>query len=151
LYENVYAPLFPISFYAMVAQRYMHEFGATSEDLAEVAVAARRWAALNPKAFKRDPLRVEDVLASPLVSSPLHALDCCLVTDGGGAVVVTSKERAKDLRKAPVAILGHGETTTHDAMSQAPDLIRHGSAATAKTAFAMAGLTPADVDVVEIY
>lgn len=151
LYENVYAPLFPLSFYAMVAQRYMHEFGATPADLAEVAVAARRWAALNPKAFKRDPLSVEDVLASPLVSSPLHALDCCLVTDGGGALVVTSMERAKDLRKQPVEMLGHAETTTHDAMSQAPDLLRHGSAVTAKRAFAMAGLTPADVDVVQIY
>ena len=94
-YESVYAPLYPISFYAMVAQRYMHEYGARSEDLAEVAVASRRWAAMNPKAFKRDPLTVADVLGSPIVSSPLHVGDCCLVTDGGGAVVVTSLERAK--------------------------------------------------------
>lgn len=151
LYENVYAPLFPISFYAMVAQRYMHEFGATAEDLAGVAVAARRWAALNPKAFKRDPLTIDDVLGSPVVSSPLHSLDCCLITDGGGAVVLTSLERAKSLRKRPVAVLGHGETTTHDAMSQAPDLLRHGSADSARRAFAMAGLQPADVDVVQIY
>ena len=119
LYENVYAPLFPISFYAMVAQRYMHEYGATSEDLAQVAVAARQWAAMNPKAFKRDPLTVADVLASPLVSSPLHGLDCCLVTDGGGAVVVTSIERgvgrgrrgARDLRHryAQLRFVGSGD------------------------------------------
>lgn len=150
-YEAVYAPLFPVSFYAMAAERYMHEFGVTSEQLAEVAVAARRWAALNPKAYKRDPLSVEEVLASPLLSSPLHVLDCCLVTDGGGAVVVTSLERARDLRKPPILVAGHGETTTHDAMSQAPDLIRTGAAATAKRALAMAGLSPSDVDVAEIY
>ena len=151
LYENVYAPLFPLSFYAMVAQRYMHEFGATSEDLAQIAVAARQWAAMNPKAFKRDPLTVAEVLASPLVSSPLHALDCCLVTDGGGAVVVTSMERARDLRKKPVALLGHGEATTHDAMSQAPDLLHHGSADSSRRAFSMAGVAPADIDVVQLY
>ncbi len=151
LYENVYAPLFPISFYAMVAQRYMYEFDATPEDLAHVAVAARKWAAMNPKAYKRDPLTVEEVLASPLVSSPLHGLDCCLVTDGGGAVVVTSLERARTLKKKPVAVLGHGETTTHDSMSQAPDLLRHGSAQSSKRAFAMAGLQAADVDVVQLY
>jgi acetyl-CoA acetyltransferase len=151
LYENVYAPLFPISFYAIVAHRYMHEFGATSEDLAQVAVTARQWAAMNPKAFKRDPLTVADVLASPIVSSPLHGLDCCLVTDGGGAVVLTSMVRAKDLKKQPVAVLGHGETTTHDAMSQAPDLLRQGSADSSKRAFAMAGVVPADIDVVQLY
>ncbi len=150
-YESVYAPLYPISFYAMVAQRYMHEYGAKPEDLAEVAVAARRWAALNPKAFKRDPLTVEDVLASPMVSSPLRAADCCLVTDGGGAVIVTSTARAKDLAKKPVEVLGHAETTTHDAMSQAPGLLRQGSASTARRAFEMAGLAPSDVDVTQIY
>jgi acetyl-CoA acetyltransferase len=150
-YESVYAPLYPISFYAMVAQRYMHEYGAKSEDLAEVAVAARRWAALNPKAFKRDPLTVADVLASPMVSSPLRAADCCLVTDGGGGVIVTSSARARDLAKKPVEVLGHAETTTHDAMSQVPDLLRQGSASTARRAFEMAGLAPSDVDVTQIY
>jgi acetyl-CoA acetyltransferase len=151
LYENVYAPLFPISFYAMVAQRYMHEFGATSEDLAGVAIAARQWAALNPKAFKRDPLTLQDVLDSPVVSSPLHSLDCCLVTDGGGAVVLTTIKRARNTKHPPVMVLGHAETTTHDAMSQAPHLLRHGSADSAKRAFAMAGVTPDDIDVAQIY
>lgn len=151
LYENSYAPLFPLSFYALVAQRYLHETGATPEDLAQVAVAARQWAALNPKAFKRDPLTVAEVLASPMVSSPLRGLDCCLVTDGGGAVVVASAARARSLRKRPVWVLGHGEATTHDAMSQAPHLLRHGSADSSRRAYAMAGVTPAEIDVLQIY
>src|ERR1700687_6177495 len=139
-YEAVYGPLYPISFYAMVAQRYMHEYGVTPEEVAEVAVAAREWAARNPKAFKREPLSIAEVLASPVVSSPLHGLDCCLVSDGGGAVVVTSLERGRDLAKKPVAILGQAETTTHDAMGQAPDLIRNGARMTAQRAFQMAGV-----------
>ncbi len=151
LYENCYAPLFPLSFYALVAQRYMHETGATPEDLAKVAVAAREWAALNPKAFKRDPLTLAEVMASPMVSSPLRALDCCLMTDGGGAVVVASAARARSLPKKPVWVLGHGEATTHDAMSQAPDLLRHGSADSARRAFEMAGMKPRDIDVAQIY
>ena len=150
-YENMYAPLYPLSFYAMVAQRYMHEHAATPEHLANVAVASRQWAAMNPKAFKREPLTVAEVLASPMVSSPLHALDCCLVTDGGGAVIVTSMARARLLRKAPVRVLGSAETATHDAMSQAPDLLVHGSRDTGQRALAMAGLKPADIDVVQIY
>ena len=150
-YEHMYAPLYPISFYAMVAQRYMHAYGATPEHLARVAVAARRWAAMNPKAFKREPLTVDEVLASPTVSSPLHALDCCLVTDGGGAVIVTSAERAKTLAKPPVQVLGYAETSTHDAMSQAPDLLRHGSAVTGAQALRTAGLTPSEISVVQIY
>jgi len=150
-YENVYAPLVPMSMYAMVAQRYMHEFRATSEDLAEVAVAARQWAAMNPKAFKREPLTIEDVLNSPVVSSPLHGLDCCLVTDGGGAVVMTRLKRARRLSKKPVVVLGHGETVTNDSFSQIPHLLRHGSVESSKRAFEMAALRPKDVDVVQLY
>lgn len=150
-YEAPFAPLVPMSMYAMVAQRYMYEFGATSEDLAQVAVAAREWAALNPKAFKREPLSVDDVLASPVVSSPLHALDCCLVTDGGGAVVMTRTKRARQLRRKPVMLLGHGETTTNDSLAQIPHLLRHGSVESSKRAFEMADLKPKDVDVVQLY
>lgn len=150
-YENVYAPLYPMSFYAMVAQRYMHEYGATAEDLANVAISARQWASLNPVAFKRDPLTLAEVLSSPIISSPLRIADCCLVTDGGGAVVVTSADRGNDLNKQPVHILAHAETTTHDAMSQVPDLMRHGSVTTARRAFQIAGLTPYDIDVTQIY
>ena len=152
-FEMPYGPLNPISLYAMAAQRHMHEFGTTSEQLAEVAVAARAWALRNPKAFKHEdgPLTVEDVLASPLVSDPLHALDCCLITDAAGAVVMTTAERAQDLPKRPVQVLGHGETTTNVGMSQIPDLTATGACVSGERAYAMAGIGPADVDVAEIY
>src|SRR5690606_23512781 len=91
-YETPYRPLFPISSYALAAARHMHEFGTTREQLAAVAVAARAWANLNPDAFARGPLSVEDVLASRIISSPLSKADCCLVTDGGGALVMTRSE-----------------------------------------------------------
>ncbi|HVZ45954.1 MAG TPA: acetyl-CoA acetyltransferase [Ramlibacter sp.] len=150
-YENMYAPLYPLSFYAMVAQRYMHEYGATADDLAQVALVARRWAMLNPAAFKREPLTLDEVKASPVVSSPLRVLDCCLVTDGGGAVVVTSMDRARKLKKAPVRVLGQAETSTHDAMSQAPDLLKHGSARTGRQALEMAGVGTSEIDTLQIY
>ena len=151
--EAPYHPLFPISFYAMAAQRHMHDFGTTPEHLAEVAVAAREWALRNPVAYRHDdgPLTTDDVLASPVVSAPLHTLDCCLVTDGGGAVVVTSLERARDLAKRPVELLGYGEATTHNAMSQVRDLTVTGAATSGYAAFTRSGLTPADVDVTQVY
>ncbi len=141
----------PIGAYALAAARHMYEFGTRSDQLADVAVAARAWAALNPKALKRDPITRDDVLASPLICSPLHLLDCCLVTDGGGAIVVTTPERARDLRRVPVSVLGYGQQMTHADISLMPDLVRTGAAASGKAAFAMAGLSPADVDVAQIY
>jgi acetyl-CoA acetyltransferase len=99
--------------YALAAKRYMHQYGVRSEQLAEVAVNTREWARLNPNAYHRDPLTVDDVLGSPMICEPLHKLDCCLVTDGGGAVVLTSAERARSLRKAPVHVLGAAEAQTH--------------------------------------
>ncbi|MBI4506401.1 MAG: thiolase, partial [Chloroflexi bacterium] len=121
-FEAPYGPLLPISAYAMAAQRHMHQYGTTSEQLASIAVQTRRWAQMNPVAFVREPLEIEDVLASPLVSSPLHLLDCCLVTDGGGALVITSAERAADLPKQPVYVLGSAEYSSHNGISQMPDL-----------------------------
>ena len=152
-YEIPFGPLSPISMYAMAAQRHMYEFGTTPEQLAEVAVAAREWARLNPNAYHHDsgPLSVEEVLASPMVSSPLHALDCCLVTDGGGAIVLAGIDRARSLRHPPVPVLGHGETTTHVSLSQVPDLTATGASVSAARAFEMSGLTPGDIDVVEVY
>ena len=152
-YEAPYGPLNPITAYALAAQRYLHDFGARPEQLAEVAVAARAWALLNPKAFHHGsgPLTVADVLASPMVSSPLRVLDCCLVTDGGGAVVLVSEERAGGLPKPPVWVLGHGEHSTHQGISQMPDLVATGGRVSAADAFRMAGLGPADMDVVQIY
>ncbi len=152
-FEAPYGPLDPISLYAMAARRHMHEFGTTMEQLAEVAVAARAWALLNPKAFhhRSGPLTVDAVLGSPMVSSPLHALDCCLVTDGGGAVVLTTLERARTLRRPPIAVLGYGEATTNQGMSAIPDLTSTGAVEAGRRAFEMAGLGAADIDVVELY
>lgn len=142
----------PVGSYALAAMRHMFEYGTTSEQLAEVAVATRKWAMLNEKAAKREPLTIADVLHSRWIAEPLHLLDCCLVTDGGGAVVVASAERARQLRKAPVWVLGHGESHTHGSIVNMPDLATHQAAVEAgRAAFAMAGLTPADIDVVEIY
>ncbi|HUY45545.1 MAG TPA: acetyl-CoA acetyltransferase [Streptosporangiaceae bacterium] len=152
-FEAPYGPLYPISLYAMAAQRYLHEYAATPEQLAEVAVAARAWALLNPKAFRHDagPLSVEDVLASPLVSSPLRVADCCLVTDGGGAIVVTSLERARDLAQPTVVVRGWGECTTSSSMAQVPDLLVPGAAVSGRRALADAGLTVTDIDVLQVY
>jgi acetyl-CoA acetyltransferase len=137
--------------YALAASRHIHEYGTTREQLAEVAVAAREWAKLNPKAFKRDHLTVEDVLASRMISSPLSLLDCCLVTDGGGALLVTSAERAKDLRKAPVYLLGAGEAHWHRNISQMPDLTVTAAVDSGPRAYEMAGVGPESVDVAMLY
>ena len=144
--EAPYSPLYPLSFYALVAQRWMHEHGRTRADLAEIAVAARSWARKNPKAFRHDapPLTIEEVLASPLISSPLRTLDCCLVTDGGGAVVVTSDRNG-------VRILGHGEATTHASMAQAASLTRTGAAESSARALEAAEIRIADVDLLQVY
>ncbi|HEX9776366.1 MAG TPA: acetyl-CoA acetyltransferase [Actinomycetota bacterium] len=152
-FEQPYAPLNPISLYAMAARRHMHEFGTTSEQLAEVAVAARAWALRNPVAFRygKGPLTVEDVLGSEMISDPLHALDCCLITDGGGAVVMTTAERARHLPKRAVRVLGHGEATTNQGMASIPDLTDTGARVAGTRAYAMAGLGPGDVDVAQVY
>ncbi|WP_436529448.1 acetyl-CoA acetyltransferase [Actinoplanes sp. HUAS TT8] len=152
-FEAPYRPLYPISYYAMVAQRYLHVHGLDRADLATVAVAARARALRNPQAwtYDRGPLTVDDVLAAEMISSPLGALDCCLVTDGGGAIVMTSLDRARDLPRPPVTVLGHGEALTHTSMTSAPDLLRTGAIDSGQRAFARAGLTPADIDVVELY
>jgi acetyl-CoA acetyltransferase len=150
-YEEAYKPMLPIAGYALAASRHMHEFGTTREQLAEVAVAAREWAAMNPLAWSRDPLSVEDVLASPLVCDPLTVRDCCLVTDGGGAAVLVSAERARSLARPPVHLLGAGVAHSHRHISGMSDLTRTCAVQSGERAFAQAGLTPADVDVVELY
>ncbi len=151
-FEPAYGLPTPVGAYALAAMRHMFEYGTTSEQLAEVAVATRKWATLNEKAFMRDPITIEDVLNSRWIAEPLHLLDCCLVTDGGGAVVVASAERARQARKPPVWIIGHGEAHTHNSITNMPDLATHQAAMlSGRAAFAMAGLTPAEIDVVEIY
>jgi acetyl-CoA acetyltransferase len=150
-YEAPYRPRWPVSMYALAAARHMHEYGTTREQLAEVAVAARRWAQLNPKAFERGPLTVADVLASRMVSDPLTVRDCCLVTDGGGALVVVGAERARELSATPAYVLGVGEAHWHRDISAMPDLTTTAAVDSGARAYAMAGLGPADVDVVEVY
>jgi acetyl-CoA acetyltransferase len=130
----------------------MHQYGTTSEQLAELAVSTRKWAQLNPRAIMRDPLSVDDVLGSRMISWPLHLLDCCLVTDAGGAVVVTSAARARDLPKRPVYVLGTGEASTHVIVSQMPDFAFWDAARmSSERSFAMSGVTHADIDVAMFY
>src|SRR5215470_9941281 len=107
-YETPFRPFLPATAYALAASRHMYEFGTTREQLAEVAVAAREWALLNPVAWEKNPLTVDEVLKARMVSYPFTVRDICLVTDGGGAIVLTTPERAKSLRKPPVYVLGCG-------------------------------------------
>jgi len=141
----------PPSVYSMAAMRHMHQYGTTHEQLAEIAVATRKWAQLNPKAFMRDPLTIDDVLSSRWIAYPFHIYDCCLVTDAGGACVVVGAERARELAKQPVWVLGSGESTTHQSMVNNPDLTRTPARYSGERAFKMAGLTPKEIDVVEVY
>jgi acetyl-CoA acetyltransferase len=150
-YEAPYGPRYPVSMYALAASRHMYEYGTTREHLAEVAVAAREWAKLNPKAFVREDLTIEDVLSSRTVSSPLSVRDCCLVTDGGGAAIVTSAERARELRNPPVYLLGAAEAHQHRHISQMPDLATTAAAESGPRAYEMAGVGPADVNVAMLY
>ena len=150
-YETPFKPFLPASAYAMAASRHMHEFGTTREQLAEVAVAARQWAQSNPAAWEKKPLTVADVLGARMVSYPLTVRDCCLVTDGGGAVIVTSAERAKALKKAPVYVLGCGQSITHASISSMPDLTHTGAIRSGAEAYKTAGLAAKDIDVLALY
>lgn len=147
-YERPYGALFPISGYALVAQRHMHEYGTTRGQLAQVAVSASEWAALNPEALRREPLTRDDVVASPAVSDPLRKLDCCLVSNGGGAIVVTAADRGT---RNPVRILGVGESHSHCYVSSMRSFTRTDAVESSRAAYEMAGLGPADIDVVQIY
>lgn len=150
-FEAPYGMLSPIGQYAMMAARHMHVYGTKPEHFAEVAVAARRWAQLNPKAWEKDALSVADVLASELISEPLRRLDCCLLTDGGGAAVITTKERARDAAKQPVRILGAGESHTQWHVAEMRDLTVSPGVVSGREAFDMAGITPSEVDFLEPY
>jgi acetyl-CoA acetyltransferase len=150
-YEAPYRPLFPLSSYALAAARHMHEYGTTREQLAAVAVAARGWANRNPEAFATGPLTIEDCLASRMISSPISVRDCCLVTDGAAAIVMTRTDRARDLAHPPLPVLGAAAATWHNQISQAPDLTTTAAAESGARAYAMAGVGPADVDVVQLY
>jgi acetyl-CoA acetyltransferase len=151
-FEAPYGTMGPTTTFTIPALRYMKEYGLTHEQLAYVAVAQRQWAAKNPRAMFRDIITVEDVLASRLVAYPFHLLECCLVTDGGGALVVTRADRAADFPKPAVHLLGTGEASETPMISQMADFTESRMFRRAgRTAFAEAGITTADVDHLMIY
>lgn len=136
---------------ALATQRYKYETGTTDEELSAVCVSNRKWAELNPNAFFRKPLTLDEVMESKMLSTPLRAKHSNMLFDGGAAFVVTSAERARDLTAKPAYVLGEGGVVTHFAYHQEPDLTRFGWAKAGREAFAEAGITPADIDVAEIY
>jgi acetyl-CoA acetyltransferase len=140
-----------IAKYAMAARRHMHEYGTTIEQLAEIAVSTRWNASHNPEAYYRDPITIDDVQSSRMMADPLTKLHCCIRSDGGGAVVLTSMERARDLPKLPVAVLGTGEAVSHTTMSEWTDFTESPAARAGNLAFERAGITPADVDICQFY
>ena len=150
-WEAPYRPLAPISSYALAASRHMHLYGTTRTQLAEVAVAARRWAQLNPEAAVRDPLTIDEVLAARMVSDPLSVRDCCLFNDGAAAVVMVRADRAKDCARRPIPVLGAAHAVTHREISSMPDLTVTGAAISGPQAFAQAGVTAADIDLAMVY
>ncbi|HEX6311794.1 MAG TPA: acetyl-CoA acetyltransferase [Acidimicrobiia bacterium] len=137
--------------YAMAAQRHMYEYGTTSEQLAEIAVGVREFAGLNPSAMYRDPITVDDVVGSRMIADPMHKLDCCVISDGGGAFIMTTAERAADLRQPPAYVLGAAGAQTHWNISQMPDYTVTAAAKAGPIAFERAGVTPADIDTIQFY
>lgn len=151
-YEKPYRPLNPLSSYALAAARHMHQYGTTREQLAEVAVAARCWANLNPEAYMYgNQLTVEDCLQSRMVSDPLAKTDCCLITDGAAAIVMTRADRARDLVTSPVYLLGGAAAVWHSSVDQMEDLTVTPAVESGARAFKLSGYGPAEMDVVNLY
>jgi acetyl-CoA acetyltransferase len=140
-----------IAKYAMTARRHMYEFGTTIEQLAEIAVSARYNASLNPDAYYQDPITIDDVMNERMMADPFTKRHCCIRSDGGGAIVLASEERARDCAKPPVWILGTGEAVSHTTMSEWVDFTESPCVRSGQLAFQRAGLTPADVDMCQIY
>ena len=150
-FEQPYNPISPITSYALAAQRHMHQYGTTRRHLAEVAVAARKWAQLNPEAYKRGPLEIEEVLNARMVSDPLSVRDCCLVTDGAGAYVLVRPDRARDMPNKPVLVLGSATAVWNRQISSMHDLTVTAAAESGPRAMEMAGVTHKDIDVIGLY
>jgi acetyl-CoA acetyltransferase len=150
-YETPYNPLLPTSAYAMVANRHMHEYGTTREQMAAVAVSARDWALLNPDAWEKTPLRIADVLNAQPVSDPFTVRDICLLTDGGGAIVLVRADLARHLKHFPAYILGSGQSITHASISSMPSLTHTGAITSGAQAYRAAGLKPSDINVLALY
>ncbi len=150
-YETPYKPFLPATAYAMAAHRHMHEFGTKREHLAEVAVAARDWALTNPVAWEKKPLTIADVVNARPISDPFTVRDICLVTDGGGAIVMTTAERAKSMAKPAVYVLGCGQSITHASITSMPNLTHTGAIQSGAQAYKMAGMKASDIDVLALY
>jgi acetyl-CoA acetyltransferase len=150
-YEMPYEPVLPVAAYALAASRHMAQFGTTRRQLAEVAVAARAWAQRNPEAFERGPLSIDDVLKARMVADPLTVRDCCLVTDGAGAFVLSRRDLAKAAPRGAAYVLGTATACWHRQISSMPDLTVTAAKQSGEAAFAMAGLQPRDVQVAELY
>ena len=150
-WDAPYAPLFPVTSYALAAARHMHDYGTTRAQMASVALAARAWANTNPEAFARGPLTLEDCLAARIISSPISTRDCCLVTDGAAAIVMTRTNRARDLAQPPVPLLGAAAATWWNAIAQADDVTVTAARESGARAMAMAGVKPADIKVAQLY
>lgn len=150
-HETPYGPRHPITAYGLAASRHMAEFGTTRENLADVALAARDWANLNPDAFARGPLSRDEVLGARMISDPLSKADCCLVTDGAAAVVLTRADRARDLRDDPVYFMGAGIANSHRSIAEMPDLTTTAAAESGPRAFQMAGASRNEMDLVMLY
>lgn len=151
-FEQPYGAMGPTTLFSLPATRHMHEYGTTREQMAEVAVSNRKWAAMHPMAMMKDPISVNDVMNSRPICWPYTLFMCCLVTDAGGAVILTSANRARNLRKPPVHILGSGEATEHNMVSMMADMTTSRAAKiSGKAAFDMAGVSHSDIDVAELY
>jgi acetyl-CoA acetyltransferase len=149
-FEQPYGTSIP-GFYAMIAKRHMHVYGTTREQLAQVAVHTRAHALLHPNAQMKTPLTVDQVLSAKPIADPLGMLDCCLISDAGGAFIVTSAERAADLPCKPIYLQGIGERHTHEHLMCAPSLTEFGATESGQIAYQMAGLGPNDIDVAQLY
>jgi len=150
-YETPFKPFLPASAYAMAANRHMHEYGTTREQMAAVAVAAREWALMNPVAWEKKPLTIADVLNARPISDPFTVRDVCLVTDGGGAIILVRADRAKSMKQKPVYVLGSGQSITHASISSMPVLTHTGAIESGAQAYRAAGVKPGDVKVVALY
>jgi acetyl-CoA acetyltransferase len=150
-WETPYRPMRPISSYAMAAARHMHQYGTTKEQLGEVAVAARKWAQLNPEATLREDLTLKDYMGARMLCDPFSVRDCCLVSDGAAAVVMMRADQAADHCNRPAYLLGAAAETTHREIASMPDLTVTGTVGAATRAFAQARIRASDIDVVELY
>lgn len=149
-FEYPYGPSIP-GCYAMIARRYMHEYGITRAQMARVAVTTRAHACLHPNSHMTTPIEISDVLAAKPIADPLTLLDCCLISDAAGALILTRPDRASGVRSMPVWLYGIGEAHTHEHLSSAPSLTEFGVTRSGATAYDMAGVTSRDIDVAQLY